>query len=61
MNFNYVIGHYWNDDSGSIGCYDFFGEVHYGPIESAQEMLEYVKSKSPDWDWKIFKVGVEHE
>lgn len=62
MKFNYAIGHYWNDESGSIGCYSYFGEVHYGTMEDAENMLDYVQGKSPEHDWKIFKViGVEHE
>jgi hypothetical protein len=53
---NYAIGHYWESGSGGVGCYNYFGEVHHGTIEDANNMLEYVKGKSPDHDWKIFKL-----
>ena len=56
MKLNYSIGHYWDDESGSVGCYNYFGEVHYGTIEEAKQTLEYVKYKSPDHDWKIFQL-----
>jgi hypothetical protein len=56
IKFNYVIGHYWKDDVGSVGAYNHFGEVHFGPMEEAMMMLEYVQNKSPDYKWKIFQL-----
>jgi hypothetical protein len=56
MKLNYAIGHYWQEEAGSVGCYNYFGEVHYGTIEEANDMLEYVKTKSSDHDWKIFQL-----
>jgi hypothetical protein len=55
MKLNYAIGHYW-DDTNSIGCYNYFGEVHYGTLEEARDLLKYVQEKSPDHDWKIFQL-----
>ncbi len=60
MKLNYAIGHYWDDETGSVGCYNYFGEVHYGTIEEAQVMLEYVQEKSPDHNWKIFQLIKMH-
>jgi hypothetical protein len=56
IKFNYVIGHYWEDSLGSVGTYNYFGEVHFGTMEEASDMLEYVKNKSPDRKWKIFQL-----
>jgi hypothetical protein len=60
MKLNYAIGHYWDDETGAVGCYNYFGEVHYGTIEEAQVMLEYVQEKSPDHNWKIFQLIKMH-
>lgn len=54
--FNYCVGHYWKGDSGSIGCYAFGSEVHFGTKKQAKDYLEYVKQRSPEEDWKIFVV-----
>lgn len=52
---NYVVAHYW-DDSEAIGCYAYFNEVHFGTVDQAQQFKNYVKSKRPDQDWKIFQI-----
>jgi hypothetical protein len=60
LKFNYAVGHHWTDSSGSVGVYNYFGEVHYGTLEEANHMLKYVQDKdkkSPKTDrrdWKIF-------
>jgi hypothetical protein len=56
MKLNYAIGHYWDDETGSVSCYNYFGEVSFGTLDEAKDMLEYVKTKSPDHDWKIFQL-----
>jgi hypothetical protein len=56
MKINYAIGHYWEGETGSVGTYNYFGEVSYGTIDEAKELLEYVKKKSPNHDWKIFQL-----
>ena len=43
--FNYAVGHYWEGDSGSVGCYAYHSEVHYGTMEDANNFLEYVRSQ----------------
>jgi hypothetical protein len=43
--FNYAIGSYWEGESGSVGCYAYGNEVHYGTMEDAQNFLAYVQSK----------------
>lgn len=54
--FNYVVGHYWESSPEQIGTYRYFGEVHYGTMEDAEGFLTYVKSQSPEHEWKIFKL-----
>ena len=56
--FNYCIGHYWHGKSGEIGTYTYFGEVRYGTLTEAKEMLDYVKEQDPKnaKKYKIFKV-----
>jgi hypothetical protein len=55
--FNYVIGRYWQGDSGSIGAYSIFNtDVFYGPMNQAENDLNYVKKQDSDNDWKIFVV-----
>ena len=60
--FNYAVGHYWEGESGSVGVYNYFGEVHYGTAEEAKNTLKYVKSqykKEPKEDrkkWRIFRL-----
>jgi len=54
--FNYVIGHYW-EDNGSIAAYMMFNnEVFYGTMNQAKKDLKYVKRQDPDQEWKIFVV-----
>lgn len=53
--FNYAIGHYW-DDSEQIGAYTYFGQVHYGFREDAENFLKCVQRTTPDHNWKIFKI-----
>ena len=43
--FNYAVGFYWEGDSGSVGCYAYHSEVHYGTMEDANNFLEYVRSQ----------------
>ena len=54
--FNYCVAHHWEGENGSIGAYNYFGEVHFGSLTEAESLLAYVKGKSPDKDWQIFKV-----
>jgi len=52
---NYVVAHRW-EDSEAIGCYAYFSEVHFGTVDEARQFKNYVKSKRPERDWKIFQV-----
>jgi hypothetical protein len=60
--FNYAIGHYWEGASGSVGVYNYFGEVHHGTMEEAQYTLKYVQEKDKKEpkadrkDWQIFQL-----
>jgi hypothetical protein len=60
--FNYAVGHYWEGESGSVGVYNYFGEVHYGTMEEATSTLKYVQGKDKQQpnadrkDWRIFQL-----
>jgi hypothetical protein len=60
--FNYAVGHYWAGESGSVGVYNYFGEVHHGSMEEAKNFLKYVQGqdkKQPKVDrrdWRIFQL-----
>ena len=60
--FNYAVGHYWEGESGSVGCYAYHSELFYGTMEDAQGFLKYVqdqdlKNKKADRrDWRIFQL-----
>jgi hypothetical protein len=58
--FNYAVGRYWEGESGSVGCYNYFGEVHYGTMEDAKHTLAYVqsqkKTKAEKEQYKIFQL-----
>ena len=58
--FNYAVGHYWEGESGSVGCYAYHSEVHYGTMEDAQNFLKYVqdqkKTKAEKAKYKIFQL-----
>lgn len=58
--FNYAVGHYWEGESGSVGCYAYHSEVHYGTMEEANNFLEYVRSqkktKAEKAKYKIFQL-----
>ena len=60
--FNYAIGHYWSSESGSVGVYNYFGEVHHGNMVEAQHLLKYVQGKDKQQpkadrrDWRIFQL-----
>ena len=58
--FNYAVGSYWEGDSGSVGCYAYSSEIHYGSMEDANNFLEYVrrqkKTKAEKAKYKIFQL-----
>lgn len=60
--FNYAVGHYWEGESGSVGCYAYGNELFYGTMEQAKSFLTYVqeqdaKNKKADRrDWRIFQL-----
>jgi hypothetical protein len=60
--FNYAVGHYWEGESGSVGCYAYGNEHFYGTMEQAKSFLKYVqdqdaKEKKADRrDWRIFQL-----
>ena len=43
--FNYAVGRYWEGESGSVGCYAYGSEVHYGTVTEANNFLNYVKAQ----------------
>ena len=57
MKINYAIGHYWDDSDGAVGCYmTYSNDVHFGTLKEAEDHLEYVKSRSPEKNWRIFQL-----
>jgi len=58
--FNYAVGHYWEGESGAVGCYAYHSEVHYGTMVDAQNFLAYVqsqkKTKAEKAKYKIFQL-----
>lgn len=62
QKFNYAVGHYWETELGSVGTYNYFGEVHYGTMEEAKNTLAYVQGKDKKEpkedrrDWRIFQL-----
>ena len=60
--FNYAVGHYWEGESGSVGCYAYHNEHFYGTMVQAKSFLEYVKDqdkkepKDKRRDWRIFQL-----
>lgn len=50
--FTYAVGHYW--PSGAVGTYAYGGDTFHGTMKAAEEFLEYVKTQSPEKDWRIF-------
>ena len=60
--FNYAIGSYWEGESGSVGCYAYHSEVHYGTMEEAKNFLKYVQGKNKSEpkdkrkDYRIFQL-----
>jgi hypothetical protein len=60
--FNYAVGHYWEGESGSVGCYAYGSEVFHGTMEEAQNFLKYVQGqdanekKADRRDWRIFQL-----
>ncbi len=43
--FNYAVGHYWEGESGSVGCYAYGNDIFYGSMAQAKGFLEYVQSQ----------------
>jgi hypothetical protein len=44
--FNYAVGFYWKkDENDSVGVYAYGGELHYGTMEDAKGLLEYVQEQ----------------
>lgn len=56
VKFNYCVGHYWNDENGEVGLYTYGNDHFYGTMKDAKEFMKYVKTKSPDRDWRIFQI-----
>jgi len=60
--FSYAVGHYWEGESGSVGVYSYFGQVHHGTMQEAQTFLKYVQDKNVKEpkadrkDWRIFQL-----
>lgn len=56
--FDYVVASHW--DNGSKRIYTYHSEIQKGEtLESAKNFLEYVKRRSPDEEWKIYKINYE--
>lgn len=57
MEFNYIIGRYWDNEDGSICVYTVANNsTHYGTLEDAEAMLAYVNGKNNEI-YQIFKIG----
>lgn len=62
VKFNYAVGHYWEGESGSVGCYAYGSEHFYGTMEEAKSFLKYVQDqdknekKADRRDWRIFQL-----
>ena len=55
-SFNFVIGQRY--PSGRIGAYRIGNnDLHFCDMETAQDMLEYVKAENPETLWEIFNLG----
>ena len=54
--FNYCIARYWKAGEVSLCVYDYFGEVHYGNMDQATKLLNYVTNSYPDKGYFICKV-----
>ena len=60
--FNYAVGHYWEGESGSVGCYAYGSEHFYGTMEDAKNFLAYVQKQDEEKprlnrrDWRIFQL-----
>lgn len=59
--FNYAVGHYWEGESGPVGCYAYGSEHFYGTMEQAKNFLKYVQSQDGRLlkdrrDWRIFQL-----
>lgn len=62
--FNYAVGFYWEkDENDSVGVYAYGGELHYGTMEDAKGLLEYVQTnenthepKSRRKEYRIFQL-----
>ena len=39
--FNYAVGHYWEGESGSVGCYAYGNEHFYGTMEEAKRFIYF--------------------
>jgi hypothetical protein len=54
--FNFVVAYLYNNDH--MSCYSFAGDVQYGTQSEAETFLKYVKGKSPDREWQIFRIQI---
>lgn len=57
--FNYCIARYWKVGEASLSVYDYFGEVHYGNMDQATQLLNYVTKDRVDPDKGYFICKVE--
>ena len=60
--FNYAVGHYWEGESGSVGCYAYHNEIFHGTMDDARNFLNYVQNqdkknpKDQRRNWRIFQL-----
>jgi hypothetical protein len=60
--FNYAVGFYWEGESGSVGCYAYHSEVHYGTLKEAKDFQKYCRNqqksepKDQRRDYRIFQL-----
>ncbi len=52
--FSYVVAYPY--PNGTVAPYTYFTQVHTGKMKDAEAFREYVKGKSPNHPWKIYKL-----
>lgn len=62
--FNFVIAKRWWDLNSSrplnthLNIYSYGSEVHYGTQKNAEDLLNYIQTKTNNYNYKIYKINV---
>lgn len=57
---DYVVAHKWDESKpicGNLAIYAYRTEIQHGTLEDAKRFLDYVRERSPEDDWSIYKVS----